>query len=169
MGETCQAGSPAQGVLFAPPAPPAAPDLSGYDVILVNISGGKDSQAALDETVRAAEAAGVRNRIVTVFCDLWLPIHSWTSGQLWARITAAGTRPHPIYAAGMPRLSCRFCVLASRTALILAARLDPEGTVRRAAMEQRMGHAFRQGMPMRDIISEAKTARGPVTVKDWAA
>ena len=267
-------------------------------MILVNISGGKDSQAALDETVRAAEAAGVRNRIVTVFCDLgdddewpgtrelaaehaahyglrhevvcrqitgpdgqrvqqtlsehieqrgmwpdaarryctsdlkrapvhrlmtrltaeqraagitgrrvrilsvlglraqesprralmipfshderasnqtvrwvdeWLPIHSWTSGQVWARITAAGTRPHPIYAAGMPRLSCRFCVLASRTALILAARLDPEGAVRRAAMEQRMGHAFRQGMPMRDIISEAKTARGPVTVKDWAA
>ena len=63
----------------------------------------------------------------------------------------------------------RFCVLASRTALILAARLDAEGAVRRAAMEQRMGHAFRQGMPMRDIIAEAKTARGPVTVKDWAA
>ena len=32
-----------------------------------------------------------------------------------------------------------------------------------------MGHAFRQGMPMRDIIAEAETARGPVTVKDWAA
>ena len=52
MGETCQTGSPAQGVLFAPPAPPAAPDLSGYDVILVNISGGKDSQATLDVTAR---------------------------------------------------------------------------------------------------------------------
>ena len=59
----------AQGVLFAVPGP-AAPDLAGYDVILVNIFGGKDSQAALDETVRAADAAGVRDRIVTVFCDL---------------------------------------------------------------------------------------------------
>ena len=40
-------------------------------MILVNIfAGGKDSQAALDETVRAADAAGVRDRIVTVFCDL---------------------------------------------------------------------------------------------------
>src|ERR1700722_1806601 len=58
----------AQGVLFAVPGP-AAPDLAGYDVILVNIFG-KDSQAALDETVRAADAAGVRDRIVTVFCDL---------------------------------------------------------------------------------------------------
>ena len=242
-------------------------------MILVNISGGKDSQAALDETVRAAEAAGVRDRIVTVFCDLgdedewpgtrelaaehaahyglrhevvrrqitapaaqrvqqtlsehieqrgmWpdaarryctsdlkrAPVHRLmtrlTAEQRAAGITGrrvrilnvlglraqesakralmtpfshderatnqtvrlgrrvaahplldhaagvgadhrAGTRPHPIYAAGMPRLSCRFCVLASRTALILAARLDPEGAERRAAMEQRMGHAFRQ-------------------------
>lgn len=61
----------AQGELFALPVSAAlAPDLSSYDVILVNISGGKDSQAALDETVRAAGAAGVRDRIVTVFCDL---------------------------------------------------------------------------------------------------
>jgi 3'-phosphoadenosine 5'-phosphosulfate sulfotransferase (PAPS reductase)/FAD synthetase len=60
-----------QGELFAlPAAAPLALDLPGYDVILVNISGGKDSQAALDETVRAADSAGVRDRIVTVFCDL---------------------------------------------------------------------------------------------------
>ena len=80
---------------------------------------------------------------------------------MWARIAEAGTRPHPIYAAGMPRLSCRFCVLASRSALVLAARLDPDGAERRAAMEQRMGHTFRKGLPMRDIIAEAKTARRP--------
>jgi hypothetical protein len=36
-------------------------------------------------------------------------------------------------------------------------------------MEDRMGHTFRQGMPMRDIIAEAKAARGPVAVDDWAA
>jgi 3'-phosphoadenosine 5'-phosphosulfate sulfotransferase (PAPS reductase)/FAD synthetase len=288
-----------QGELFAlPAAAMLAPGLSSYDVILVNISGGKDSQAALDETVRAAAAAGVRHRIVTVFCDLgdedewpgtrelaaehaahyglrhevvcrevinaggervqqslsehieergmwpdaarryctsdlkrapvhrlmtrlaaeqraagitgrrvrilnvmglraqestkralmrpfshderasnktvrsvdeWLPIHGWTTAQVWARIAEAGTRPHPIYAAGMPRLSCRFCVLASRSALVLAARLDPGGAARRAAMEARMGHAFRQGMPMREIIAEATTATGPAAAEDWAA
>jgi hypothetical protein len=42
-------------VLFALPA--LAPDLVGDDVILVNISGRKDSQAALDETVWAAGIA----------------------------------------------------------------------------------------------------------------
>ena len=298
MTRPAQAPSSAQGTLFALPAAPPVPDLAGYDVILINISGGKDSQAALDETVRAADAAGVRDRIVTVFCDLgdedewpgtrelaaghaahyglrhevvrreittpsgqrvqqtltghieqrgkwpdaarryctsdlkrapvhrlmtrlaaeqraagitgrrvrilnvlglraqesakralmtpfsrderatnqtvrlvdeWLPIHSWTVQQVWARIAGAGTRPHPVYAAGMPRLSCRFCVLASRSALVLAARLDPEGAERRAAMEQRMGHTFRKDLPMRDIIAEASAADGPVAVEDWAA
>ena len=58
--------------------------------------------------------------------DEWLPIHSWTTGQVWARVTAAGTCPHPVYAAGMPRLSCRFCVLASHSALILAPASTPK-------------------------------------------
>jgi 3'-phosphoadenosine 5'-phosphosulfate sulfotransferase (PAPS reductase)/FAD synthetase len=286
-----------QGSLFTLPSP-GAPDLASYDVILVNISGGKDSQAALDETVRAADAAGVRHRIVSVFCDLgdedewpgtrelaaehaahyglrhevvrreiataggrrvpqslnehieargmwpdaarryctsdmkrapvhrlmtrlagekraagitrrrvrilnvlglraqespgrallapfarderatnqtvrlvdqWLPVHDWDARQVWERIVSVGTRPHPVYAAGMPRLSCRFCVLASRSALVLAARLDSDGAERRAAMKERMGHRFRNDLAMRDIVAEAKTAPGPAAVEDWAA
>ena len=44
----------------------------------------------------------------------WLPILDWTVEQVWARIAKAPTQAHPAYAAGMPRLSCCFCVLASR-------------------------------------------------------
>jgi 3'-phosphoadenosine 5'-phosphosulfate sulfotransferase (PAPS reductase)/FAD synthetase len=277
------------------PAP--APDLASYAVILVNISGGKDSQAALDETVTAATAAGVRSRLVAVFADLgaadewpgtpelaaehaahygvrfevvqrevtgadgvrrpqgliehieqrgkwpdaarryctsdtkrapvyrlmtrlageqralgcpapvrilnvlglraqesprrakmsafshderatqggtvryvdqWLPIHAWQAADVWERIATAGTRPHPVYAQGMPRLSCRFCVLSSRSALVLAARLDPEGAQRRADLEARMGHRFRQALSMAEII-EAARAEAPGSVEDWAA
>lgn len=287
----------ARGSLFALPGA-ACPDLANYDVILVSISGGKDSQATLDETVRAADAAGVRDRVVTLFCDLgsddewpgtrelaaehaawyglrhevvcrevtaddgqrvqqslsdhiedrglwpdaarryctsdmkrapvyqlmtrlaaeqrsagvtgrrvrilhvlglraqesprrallaplarderatnktvrlvdqWLPIHDWDTSRVWERIAEAGTRPHPVYASGMPRLSCRFCVLASRSALVLAARLDPGGAEQRARQEERMGHRFRKDLSMRDIIAEAKAATGPTDVEDWAA
>jgi hypothetical protein len=34
---------------------PAAPDLAAYDLVLVNASAGKDSQAALDVTVAEAD------------------------------------------------------------------------------------------------------------------
>jgi 3'-phosphoadenosine 5'-phosphosulfate sulfotransferase (PAPS reductase)/FAD synthetase len=46
------------------------PDLGDYDVILVNSSAGKDSQAMLDLVVERAEAAGVRDRLVVVHADL---------------------------------------------------------------------------------------------------
>lgn len=46
------------------------PDLTAYDVILANLSGGKDSQTMLRVLVAAADAAGVRDRIVCVFADL---------------------------------------------------------------------------------------------------
>lgn len=276
---------------------PEPPDLASYNVILINISGGKDSQATLDVTVRAADAAGVRDRLVTVFCDLgdedewpgtreltiehaahygvrheivcrevagpdgrrvqqtlseyieargkwpdaqrryctsdtkrapvhklltrlaaeqrdrgvtgpvrilnvmgmraqespfrarmqpfyvnrkptgegtvkqvwdWLPIHHWRLERVWQCIAEAGTRPHPVYSQGMPRLSCRFCVLASRSALIRAAHLDPEGAAKRAAMEERMGHRFRNDLSMADVIAAAASQKA-VAVEDWSA
>lgn len=50
--------------------PPVAPDLTSFDVLLMNSSAGKDSQAMLDEVVRLADAAGVRDRLVVVHADL---------------------------------------------------------------------------------------------------
>ncbi len=256
--------APGQGALFsrsqiaAPPARPAAPGpvdpppLDGYDVLLVNISGGKDSQATLDVAVHvrrevtgpdgtrrpqglidhiaergkwpdaarryctsdtkrapvyrlmtrlAAEqrAAGVTGRPVRILnilglraqesprralmtpfrrderasngvrhVDEWLPVHAWTTAQVWDRIERAGTRPHPVYAQGMPRLSCRFCVLASRSALVLAAQLDPDGARRRAELETAMGHQFRADVSMAEIIADARAAAA-VPAEDWAA
>lgn len=44
--------------------------LSDYDIILVNSSAGKDSQAMLDVIVEQARIEGVMNRLVVVHCDL---------------------------------------------------------------------------------------------------
>jgi 3'-phosphoadenosine 5'-phosphosulfate sulfotransferase (PAPS reductase)/FAD synthetase len=46
------------------------PNLADYDVILVNSSAGKDSQAMLDYIVELATAAGVRDRVQVVHADL---------------------------------------------------------------------------------------------------
>ncbi|WP_301150476.1 phosphoadenosine phosphosulfate reductase family protein [Mycobacterium simiae] len=90
--------------------------------------------------------------------DDWYPIHDWPLARVWDTIAAAGTRPHPAYAAGMTRLSCRFCVLASRADLICSARLNPELAQRYAAVEQQTGHRFRVDLSMGDIIAAAAGA-----------
>ncbi|MFF5990621.1 MULTISPECIES: adenine nucleotide alpha hydrolase family protein [Prauserella] len=46
------------------------PDLARYDIILVNSSGGKDSQAMLDVVCRRAADAGVLDRITVLHCAL---------------------------------------------------------------------------------------------------
>lgn len=47
-----------------------SPALADYDLILVNTSGGKDSQAAQDVAVQRARRAGVLDRVVLVHADL---------------------------------------------------------------------------------------------------
>jgi 3'-phosphoadenosine 5'-phosphosulfate sulfotransferase (PAPS reductase)/FAD synthetase len=98
--------------------------------------------------------------------DVWLPIHEMTTEQVWADIKASGVEHHWVYDAGMPRLSCRFCVLAGRKALVRAAQIDPEGAWKRAFKEDEMGHTFQNGVSMYDIIREAEelTRRGEVAV-----
>ena len=46
------------------------PDLTSYDLILVNSSAGKDSQAMLDVVVEQAKKAGVLERVHVVHADL---------------------------------------------------------------------------------------------------
>lgn len=76
----------------------------------------------------------------------WLPIHDWLEPQVWARIAQAGTRHHPAYDLGMPRLSCCFCIFAPREALMIAGKANPELLAEYVNLEREIGHQFR-GQP----------------------
>lgn len=56
----------------------------------------------------------------------WLPIHDWTEEQVFACIARHGQQPHKVYALGMRRFSCVFCIMASEDDLRTAARLATE-------------------------------------------
>jgi 3'-phosphoadenosine 5'-phosphosulfate sulfotransferase (PAPS reductase)/FAD synthetase len=68
----------------------------------------------------------------------WLPLHDWSTAKVFATIAAAGQQPHWAYAAGMTRLSCCFCIMASRGDLQTAARLKPDLFRRYVATERRL-------------------------------
>ena len=261
-------------------SPGSIPVLADYDVILVNSSAGKDSQAALDVVAKIAARAGVSDRVVVVHCDLgqvewagtgelaaeqaahygfrfevvsrpqgdllqqvedrfaarpdvpswpssttryctsdhkrgqvrklmtkltderraagvtdrpvrilnvmgfraeessarakrvayevdggasngkrqvdqWLPIHTWDTQTVWARIKASGVRYHEAYDMGMTRLSCQFCVLASKDDLILSAKCNPETALKYAVLEEKIGWKFTNALSMAEIMTEA--------------
>jgi 3'-phosphoadenosine 5'-phosphosulfate sulfotransferase (PAPS reductase)/FAD synthetase len=94
--------------------------------------------------------------------DQWLPIHTWNTQMVWARIKASGVRYHEAYDLGMTRLSCQFCVLASKDDLVLSARCNPTMAQEYAALEARIGWTFTANLSMADVIAQAD-ALGPVT------
>ena len=72
----------------------------------------------------------------------WLPIFRFTEAQVFDTIARAGQAPHWAYTAGMTRLSCSFCILASRPDLRRAAELRPGLYARYVALEHRIGHTL---------------------------
>lgn len=101
----------------------------------------------------------------------FLPIHSWVEAEVWDTIERSGLRHHWAYDAGMPRLSCSFCVLASKTALVRAAQLRPDLASDYAQVEAEIDHRFRRDLSMAEIIEAAGTVTEIATdrVESWIA
>lgn len=66
----------------------------------------------------------------------------------------------------MSRLSCRFCVLASKADLICSARLNPDYAREHARIEAAVGHRFRKGLSMAQIIEAARKPAGSAAETD---
>jgi 3'-phosphoadenosine 5'-phosphosulfate sulfotransferase (PAPS reductase)/FAD synthetase len=145
----------------------AAGDVCGRPVRVLNCMGFRREESparAKKDALRRDGSASNGRRTV----DEWLPILEWTTEQVWDRIRQAGTRHHWAYDAGMPRLSCSFCVLASRGALVRAAQLRPVLAAEYAGVEQRIGHRFRRDLSMAQIVAEAEAAAA-VEIEGWTA
>ena len=65
-----------------------------------------------------------------------------TEQQVFATIKLAGEEPHPIYARGMSRLSCQFCIMASAQDLTTAAKLSPTLYAKYVDLEKRHNHTL---------------------------
>lgn len=74
--------------------------------------------------------------------DNWLPIHNWTEMEVWNDITISGVRYHWAYDAGLPRLSCCFCIYMPEAVLALSMELMPDLYRDYIAVEKEIGHAF---------------------------
>jgi len=72
----------------------------------------------------------------------WLPIHAWSIEKVFQTIATWGQVPHPAYAKGMTRLSCRFCIMSSDKDLKTAAKLAPAAYKELCEMERKIDQTF---------------------------
>lgn len=72
----------------------------------------------------------------------WLPIQNLKTDEVFSRIKNAGEKPHWAYSEGMTRLSCSFCIMASKADLQTAARLKPSLFEEYCELEQQIDHTL---------------------------
>lgn len=85
----------------------------------------------------------------------WLPIQDWPVASVWSAIEASGQIRHPAYDLGMTRLSCCFCILASKADLTTAAKHNPALYRRYVALEASTGYTMRFGAGLEAITGVA--------------
>lgn len=130
----------------------AVPDLSTYSYLLINSSGGKDSQAMLTHVVSLADKAGIgRDRLVVVHADL-------------GRVEWPGTRD--IAARQAAAYGLRFEVVRRDKGDLLQQveqrRMWPSSTARYCSSDQKTSQVTKL---MTRIVREHREACGPAPVR----
>lgn len=114
---------------------------------------------AQESAARAKQVAFRRNERNTIagrdWFD-WMPIHCLQLADVWATIAGAGQVPHWAYAAGNDRLSCVFCIMASKKDLRNGAKHRPELLAKYVEIEQRTGYTMHMSRrPLLELVAEA--------------
>ncbi len=118
--------------------------------------GGERAEESTDRKNLPTYAPRVRMNLAGRVCFDWRPIHALLETQVRQIVADAGQELHPVYAAGMSRLSCCFCIFSSQKDIGIAAQLRPELAARYIALETRTGYTLSMSRrPLAEIIAAA--------------
>lgn len=84
----------------------------------------------------------------------WLPIQAMLVEEVFAVIRGAGQEPHYAYALGNERLSCVFCIMASKNDMRIGAKCNPGLLDEYDAMEKRTGYTMHMSrIPIKELCA----------------
>lgn len=89
----------------------------------------------------------------------WLPLHDITTEAVFATIKFHGQEPHYAYSLGNERLSCVFCIMASRNDLRNGGNQHPDLLKKYHELEQRTGYTMHMNrIPILELASAGGAA-----------
>lgn len=97
----------------------------------------------------------------------YLPIHDWSTKEVWECIKSNGLPYHQAYNLGMPRLSCVFCIFSPFEALVVAGKANPELLNEYVAVEDEIGHTFTTKFSLRQVKEFIESGAEIGEIKDW--
>lgn len=94
--------------------------------------------------------------------DEWFPIADWTTDEVWVRIHESGAPWSPVYDGlskgdrkGMSRLSCCFCIMASKRDLVISARNNKSLAQEYIKVEKATNSRFTMAMSIEELVELA--------------
>lgn len=112
---------------------------NGFKVI-VNCLGLRAQESAGRAKRQSFSRMGISNSVNTWF--EWLPVHELSAAEVFGIIDSAGQMPHYAYALGNERLSCVFCIMASKNDLVNGAANNPALLAKYDELEKRTGYTM---------------------------
>lgn len=127
---------------------------------------------AEESPARSKRKPYVRNKRLTTksgsrIVDDWLPIHKWTTSQVWDTIKSNYLPYHKAYDLGMPRLSCVFCIFSPKSALVLAGQHNTELLEQYVKVEEEIGHSFKADLSLAEVLEAVQAGKQVEMVEDW--
>ena len=108
--------------------------------MIVNCLGLRAQESPGRAKRQAFSRMGISNSVNTWY--EWLPVHDLSTDDVFSMIKAAGQKPHYAYSLGNDRLSCVFCIMASRNDLANGAANNPQLLAQYDALEKRTGYTM---------------------------
>lgn len=124
-------------------------------LLIVNCIGLRAAESRSRAKLQPFEFSEENSKAGRVWFD-WLPIHTLTTTEVFATIREDGQEPHPAYAAGNERLSCVFCIMASKRDLRQGALARPELFARYTELERTTGYTMHESRKsLQQLVDEA--------------
>ena len=112
-----------------------------FNNLIVNCMGMRAEESAA-RAKRSAFSYSTRNSKAGREWYDWLPIHHLMVDDVWRIIHEANQKPHYAYALGMTRLSCCFCIMASKRDLTISAAHNFELYQKYVSLEKSINHTL---------------------------
>ena len=124
----------------------------GIRTLVLSGERGEESPQRAKYAILEPDRADLRNGREPRHVDRFRPLRDWKERDIWDLMEKYRVRPHPCYAMGFGRCSCKFCIFGNATQFASAACTSPGQMDTLIRFEKDFGHTLKRDTDLASLI-----------------
>ena len=124
----------------------------GIRTLVLSGERGEESPQRAKYAILEPDRADLRNGREPRHVDRFRPLRDWKERDIWDLMEKYRVRPHPCYAMGFGRCSCKFCIFGNATQFASAACTSPDQMDTLIRFEKDFGHPLKRDTDLASLI-----------------